>query len=209
MVQRALGHGLPAVRQAAELLLLRDGSVDASLLAYGTHHIAPADRPVAIAEAMRVVRAGGRIVVHDFDGSSPMAAFFARVVHRHSAAGHEYDHFSRAELTELFRPHPSRLRVIDMYDPFVVRAGTPDAARRALCDYLADMYGVHAVLGPQVPIDDAWGLVEQCFEHSAYLSGLAAPPDVPDRPRVYEAEGRHVAEVPRMAVVAVAEKEDR
>ncbi|MFI7421281.1 class I SAM-dependent methyltransferase [Nonomuraea sp. NPDC049684] len=58
MVDRALAQGLPAVRQAAQLLFLREASVGGVLLAYGTHHIPPADRPGAVAEAARVTRPG-------------------------------------------------------------------------------------------------------------------------------------------------------
>jgi ubiquinone/menaquinone biosynthesis C-methylase UbiE len=117
MVERALAQGLPAVRQSADRLLLRDGSVDAALLAYGTHHIAPADLPAAVAEAVRVVRPGGRVVVHDFDRSSPMAGFFARLVHPHSAAGHDYPHPTREQLAALFRPLGVPVRVLESPRP--------------------------------------------------------------------------------------------
>ncbi|HEX6872673.1 MAG TPA: methyltransferase domain-containing protein, partial [Micromonosporaceae bacterium] len=121
MVDRALVQGLPAVRQAAHFLFLRDECVDAALLAYGTHHIDPERRPQAVAEAVRVVRPGGRIVLHDFDVSSPMAGFFADVVHSYAPGGHEYEHFSRPELDRLFQDASTPAQLVDLYDPLIVR----------------------------------------------------------------------------------------
>ncbi|MFI6318238.1 class I SAM-dependent methyltransferase [Nonomuraea sp. NPDC050556] len=194
MVDRALAQGLPAVRQAAHFLFLRDASMDGVLLAYGTHHIAPAQRPAAVAEAVRVTRPGGRIVLHDFDESSPMAGFFAEVVHPHAAGGHAYSHFTRAELAGLFRDAGLPVRVMDLYDPLIVRASTADEAKARMCRYIGDMYGVSRHLARQ---DDPWRVLERYFDHSA----LGAT-----RPVVYPEGGLFVAEVPRTAIVAVAQR---
>ncbi|MFG1653245.1 class I SAM-dependent methyltransferase [Micromonospora sp. NPDC049275] len=205
MVAQALAHGLPAVRQAADFLFLRDGSVDATLLAYGTHHISPAERPTAVREALRVTRPQGRVVLHDFDEASPMARFFGRVVHHHSTAGHDYPHFSREELHELFAAAGSPVEVLDVYDPLVVRADTEAEARQRMCDYVADMYGISTLfdrLGPA----DSWRLLEECFDHEDYLARLPHRPEGMSSPVVHRADGRFVAEVPRVAIVAVADK---
>lgn len=204
MVERALAMGLPAVRQAADSLFLRDGSVDAVLMAYGTHHITPDDRHRAAAEALRVARTGGRVVVHDFDDTSPMSRFFTEVVHPYSAAGHDYRHFSRRDMAALFHQLPARARVVDVYDPLVVRGADPWAARRRMCDYIADMYGVHRVLAGDT--DDAWRLLGDIFDHSAYLARTGGAHHGPHRPTVHELSDHCLAEVPRMALVAVAEK---
>lgn len=198
MVDRALAQGLPAVRQAAQFLFLRDASMDAVLLAYGTHHIAPSQRPAAVAEAVRATRPGGRIVLHDFDESSPMAGFFASVVHPHASGGHDYSHFTRAELAGLFRDVGLPARVMDLYDPLIVRASTADAAKARMCRYIGDMYGVSHHLALQ---DDPWRVLERHFDHTA------CPPAVgPSRPVVYPKGGLFVAEVPRTAIVAVAQR---
>ncbi|GII64843.1 SAM-dependent methyltransferase [Sphaerisporangium krabiense] len=204
MVERALAMGLPAVRQAADFLFLRDASVDAVLLAYGTHHIAPADRSRAMAEALRVTRPGGRVVIHDFDEASPMARFFAELVHPHSAAGHDYRHFSREDMVALFHRLPAGVRVVDVYDPLVVRGRDPETARRRMCDYVADMYGIHQVMAGEK--ESSWRLLEEIFDHSAYLARIGAASDTPRRPTVHEMSGYCVAEVPRMALAAVAER---
>ncbi|ATZ22053.1 class I SAM-dependent methyltransferase [Streptomyces lavendulae] len=206
MVAQALEHGLPAVRQAAEALLLRDGSVDAALLAYGTHHIAPADRGRAAAEAVRVVRPGGRVVLHDFDETSPMARFFTEAVHTHSPTGHDYRHFSREELTDIFAGLPVSVRVVDVYDPLIVRGATAEDARDRMCDYVADMYGIRTYFSGQRTPAQAWDLLSDFFDHSAYLERLSSPPECPVRPVVREVDGGFAAEVPRVAIVALARK---
>ncbi|MFJ9566964.1 class I SAM-dependent methyltransferase [Streptomyces fuscichromogenes] len=207
MVARALAQGLPAVRQSADALLLKDASVDATLLAYGTHHIAPADRPQAVSEAVRVVRPGGRVVLHDFDTASPMARFFTEVVHPYSAAGHDYTHFSRAELTTLFAGLPVSTTVLDVYDPLIVEADDRRTARARMCRYIADMYGVREVFAAHRDAAASWAFIEEIFDHSRYAAGPAdVPPAVPLRPVLRESGSRWFAEVPRMAIVAVAEK---
>jgi SAM-dependent methyltransferase len=206
MVDRALAQGLPAVRQSAEHLFLGDATVDAVLLAYGTHHIAPQDRLTAVTEALRVVRPGGRVVLHDFDDSSPMAHFFAGVVHPHTTAGHDYPHFSRELLTDLFDEAGTPARVIDMYDPLVVLGDTEEDARRRMCDYVADMYGVGQVLDALDGVGARWRLLEQYFGHERYLAGLSHDVECTKAPIVYRSNGAYVAEVPRIAIVAVAEK---
>ncbi|MBG6134021.1 class I SAM-dependent methyltransferase [Longispora fulva] len=206
MVERALAHGLPAVRQAADFLFLRDHAVDGVLLAYGTHHIAPHLRQDAAAEAVRVVKPGGRVVLHDFEETSPMAQFFNRVVHENSAAGHDYTHFSRESLTEIFDGIGTPARVLDMYDPLIVRAATPDDARQGMCDYVGSMYGIRAHLEAQGGLDATWRLLEEHFDHTAFLSGSARGLDIPPAPVVYPSRGQFMAEVPRVAVVAVARK---
>lgn len=206
MVERALAQGLPAVRQSASFLFLRDESVDAALLAYGTHHIAPADRPRSVAEAVRVVRRGGRVVVHDFDETSPMARFFRQLVDPYSAAGHAYNHFSCEELADLFRPLGASVRVEDVYDPLIVRAATAAQARDRMCAYIGDMYGIRSVLCDREGTVAGWEILEHVFDHTDYLAEWPEPPGIPTGPVVHQSGGTWVAEVPRLAIVAVAQK---
>ncbi|MFF1779377.1 class I SAM-dependent methyltransferase [Streptomyces virginiae] len=207
MIEQALAQGLPAMRQAADFLFVRESSVDAVLLAYGTHHIAPQDRPAAVREALRAVRPGGRVVLHDFDATSPMARFFTDVVHSHAPGGHDYPHFSRAELTELFAAAGAPARIHSVYDPLVVRGATAQEARRAMCAYVGHMYGVSALFS-RLGEAASWKLLENCFDHTDYLSGLEEASGFPVAPRIRAAgDGCFLAEVPRVSLVAVARKE--
>lgn len=201
MVDRALAQGLPAVRQAAQFLFIREMSVHAVLLAYGTHHISPDQRPAAVAEAVRVTRPGGRVVLHDFDEASPMAGFFADVVHPHAAGGHQYSHFTRDGLHELFRDVGLPARVRDVNDPLVVRADTEQSAKERMCRYIGDMYGVADYFAGLGGVDEAWRLLIRYFDHSRYR-GIEGP----NGPVTYRQDGQFVALVPRMAIVAVAAK---
>lgn len=205
MIDAALRQGLPAVRQSADSLILRDGSVDGVLIAYGTHHIDPAARPWAADEAVRVVRQGGNVVIHDFDPASPMARFFAEFVHPGTAAGHDYVHVSREEMRDLFDQQPVRSTVHDLYDPLIVDGSTAEEARRAMCAYIGDMYGVTAMLDA-LPYG-GWEAIEDVFDHTSYLAALDDPPHVRPRPSVRAEGGRFIAEVPRMALAIHARKE--
>ncbi|MGW4894791.1 class I SAM-dependent methyltransferase [Kitasatospora sp. NPDC004240] len=205
MVAAALDHGLPAVRQAADRLLLADRTVDSVLLAYGTHHIAPAALPGAVSEAVRVLRPGGRVVLHDFEPHSPMAVFFRTVVHPHAAIGHDHPHVTRTGLLDLFAPFPVAVRLLDVYDPITVLAPSPDAAKAAMVAHFAATFALtdhFAELGTEA----AWELLAASFDHTDHLAGLCAPLTAPARPHIRPATtGGHIAEVPRVALVAVAE----
>ncbi|MGW2254301.1 class I SAM-dependent methyltransferase [Kitasatospora sp. NPDC001660] len=204
LVAAALAHGLPAVRQAADRLLLADRTVDAVLLAYGTHHIPPDDRPGAVAEAVRVLRPGGRVVLHDFEPHSPTAAFFRTVVDPHAAVRHHHSHFTRTELLDLFAPHPVAVRLLDVYDPFTVRAASPDEAKAAMVAHVAEAFALtHHFTG--LGTKKAWDVLVTAFDHTAHLAGLCTPLAAPTRPLVRPVSDGYVAEVPRVAVVAVAE----
>ncbi|WP_030556218.1 class I SAM-dependent methyltransferase [Streptomyces exfoliatus] len=206
MVEQALAQGLAAIRQAADHLFLADGTMDAALLAYGTHHIAPQDRLDAVTEALRVVKDGGHVVLHDFDDTSPMARFFTDIVHPHTTAGHDYRHFSRGPLVELFAEAGTPARVVDLYDPLVVRGTTQEEARRRMCAYVADMYGVGAFFATLGGTDARWKLLEQYFQHETYLATLPEKTDFTPGPVVYRSEDAFIAEIPRAAIVAVAHK---
>jgi ubiquinone/menaquinone biosynthesis C-methylase UbiE len=206
MVAQALAHGLPAVRQAAEALLIRDGALDGVLIAYGSHHIAPEKRPYALQEAVRVLRPGGRVVLHDFDESSPMVQFFTRIVHPHSRAGHDYKHISRTELAWLLDSLPLRVRVVDLYDPLIVHAATADAARDRMCDYLSNMYGIAEFFEACGSNETSWSILADVLDHSKYMRDLPIPDNGWHRgPAIYRAGDGFTAELPRMAIVAVAE----
>ncbi|MFE9637273.1 class I SAM-dependent methyltransferase [Streptomyces sp. NPDC006463] len=207
MIKRALAQNLPAVRQNADFLFLRNESVDAVVLAYGTHHISPESRPKALAEAVRVVRPGGRVIVHDFEETSPMARFFSQVVHPNTSAGHDYEHFSPEELTRLFDSAGLTAEIVYMYDPFVVVAASADEARRGMCRYVGDMYGVQGVLGGDGDPGSSWALLESCFDHSRYVHQLPSALEIVERPMVYEAQGNFVAEVPRVSIVGLGQKD--
>src|SRR5258708_3078710 len=84
MTVDALAQSLPAIRQPAQHLLLKDCSVHGALFAYGTHHIAPEDRPSAFREACRVLKPGCRVVIQDFEENTPTARWYSEFLDRYT-----------------------------------------------------------------------------------------------------------------------------
>jgi len=206
MIRAAQRRGLPAIRQAAQRLRLRDGSVDAVLMAYGTHHIPRSERPAAVAEAYRVLRPNGTLVLHDFAEGSATARWFADVVDRYSHTGHDYAHFTADELTHLFRGAGfTDVTVERMYDPLVLTAPTRDEARRRLGDHLRWMYGLTRLPSgdERQAAERTADLAEQTFHHppadrapGQEIGGVA-----------YQAAGPGWrVELPRVALVAAGRR---
>lgn len=65
MLERARDAGLPTVQGDVARLPVRTDAVDAAVIVDALHHVGDADR--ALAEAARVLRPGGVLVVRDFD----------------------------------------------------------------------------------------------------------------------------------------------
>lgn len=200
MVAGALGYGLPALCQPAQRLLLRDETFDAVVIAYGTHHIPPAERILAYSEAYRVLRPGGRIVVHDFEKGGKMDAWFTEVVHRHAPNGHAHEHISRADLADDLATSGFAVTSIDeLYDPFEVPGLTPGAARQKLTGYVADMYGLFGLTSSPEWADRVWELMDRHLTYESHELPVTSP-------SVRPAAGGHVATLPRVALVGVGVK---
>jgi ubiquinone/menaquinone biosynthesis C-methylase UbiE len=143
MVRAAWSAGCPAVLQRADRLVQRDGSVDGVLVAYGSHHIPLAERAALAAEAHRVLRAGGVMVLHDFLIGSPMDEWFGRVVDPCSQTGHRFRHFTREEIRGyLAGAGFDSVDVVEIDDPYVASGRTEAEAELSLGRYLLDMYGL-------------------------------------------------------------------
>lgn len=211
MVSAALAADLPAIRQDARFLFMRDATMDAVILAYGSHHVPPDDRTSVFLEAARVLRPGGRLVVHDFEEGSPSARWFSEAVHRYSAAGHPYRHFTAEELRRGLGAAGLRdIRVRRVYDPFVMRADTREDAVGQLADYLHDMYGLcgleHGRATPDEVRERVWRLAGECFRFDADDAGVDGTATWQRSPTVRRVDGQWVAEIPRIALVGVGEK---
>lgn len=144
MVTACVAAGHLAMWQPAQALFMtKDHSVDAAFLAYGTHHIPAGERHLAARELLRVVRPGGRVLIHDFEVGSRAARWFAEVVDPCSTMGHPHTHFYIDELRALLSDAGAAdvcVEVVD--DPMVVRGATRELAEQNFVRMLIGMYGL-------------------------------------------------------------------
>jgi SAM-dependent methyltransferase len=196
MVAEAWNGAIPALWQSAESLLFRDASVGGVLLAYGSHHIPPAQRRLVAEEALRVLAPGGVFVVHDFLVGSPVDAWFRTVVDVYSATGHPFEHFERDEAAgHLGAAGFAEVRTGPIDDSFVVRGPSRQAAELGLGRYLTAMYGLVRLseqLGPE-------GAHRRAFELASEIFG-----EVELSP--HEETGEWSATMPREALVTYGRK---
>jgi ubiquinone/menaquinone biosynthesis C-methylase UbiE len=213
MIRGAIGYGLPAVRQAAQFLFLREACLDGVVLAYGAHHITGDERTLACGEALRALRPGGRFVLHDFEEGLPMAKWFNEVVDTYTHAGHRYDHFTEEEMrARLADAGFAHVEVRRVYDPFIVSAESAEQARRRLTQYVFQMYGL-AKLGVEGVLsgegeERLWEII--CDYLRWDFSGVTEREAHWQEAPVVERRGKaYVAEMPRVALVASARHKTR
>jgi ubiquinone/menaquinone biosynthesis C-methylase UbiE len=210
MVKAAREHGLPALRQPAQHLVLRDECMDGVLVAYGSHHIPVEDRGIACQEAFRVLRPGGRIVFHDFEEQSPVARWFAEVVGHYSQTGHDFQHFTCHSLTRYLRDAGgfADVSIRPIYDPFIVSGKTPTLARLRLADYLLDMYGLVKLVDRFSSLDAlrrVYHMARRIFRYDYQTMGLMPSFGVPRITASRNSDGWQV-EMPRVALVGCGTK---
>jgi SAM-dependent methyltransferase len=212
MVASAWAAGLPAIRQHAQRQVFRSGSVDGVLLAYGSHHVPEAERQAVADEAWRVLRPGGRFVLHDFAEGSPMAIFFQEIVDRESATGHDYAHFTADWMREcLVRAGFRDVTTNWTFDPIVVTSTSEEGAQAALGQYLVHMYGLDKLVqayGEQGASTAAFELAREIFrwETSTAFDGMGNHVRECVVEQVESAKWQCV--LPRYALVAVGTKPD-
>ena len=192
MVDACHAQTLPCVRQPATRSLFRDNVLDGVLIAYGSHHLDTNARPLAVREAHRTLRAGGRLVLHDFEIGGRCAKWFDSVVHPYSRTGHPHAHFSRLEMFNLFTSAGFRdVRVFEMPDPFTLHGRSPEEARHNAVMHMYEMYDLVKVA------DSAADIAPRLERHITETLGPIS---------IRQEDGRYVAEIPRDALVAVGTK---
>lgn len=192
MIDACHAQALPCVRQPATRSLFRDDVLDGVLIAYGSHHLDGEARRLAVREAHRTLRAGGRLVLHDFEIGGRSAKWFDSVVHPYSRTGHPHAHFSRPEMFHLLTSAGLRdIRVFEICDPFTLHGSSPEEARHNAIMHLYDMYDL-------IKVADSASDIAPCLER--HITDTLGPITI------RQDEGRYVAHIPRHALVAVGTK---
>ncbi|MDQ0937541.1 class I SAM-dependent methyltransferase [Streptomyces turgidiscabies] len=202
MVASAWAAGMPALLQRAEQPLLRDRTVDAVLLAYGSHHVPPSDRQTVATEAHRMLRPGGAFILHDFLVGSPVDVWFEEVTDVYSATGHKFLHFTRDEIDGyLEKAGYDHREVVEIDDPYTAVGATPEEAEIEIGRYLLNMYGLVKVFDGRTENEAYRWVTETAKSIFRYPDGegsLAAA-----ELRYEEGTGKWRLTIPRRAVVGV------
>lgn len=191
------------------IFFIKDNSFDAVILAYGTHHIPKKDRLLACQEAFRVLSPGGNIVIHDFEENSPIARWFNEVVDKYSITWHKCCHFASNDFQSYLQQSSfENIRIFSMYDPFITKGSSKEIAFQKLMDYTFNMYGLAKL---QQNTDDkdipqkVYRLIEK-YIHYELFNIKEAMPNWKSSISFYQDKVQFVAELPRVALVAVRTK---
>lgn len=209
MITQALKYDLPAIRQPAQFLFIRDNSFDAVILAYGTHHIPKNDRLIVCREAFRVLKPGGDVIIHDFEENSPIAQWFNQVVDKYSLTGHKYPHFTQDELYfYLQKSSFKNIKISHVYDPFITTDINKQQAFEKLMYYIFNMYGLEKLIDGKDKKDlpeRIYRLVQKYIHYE--LEGIKeVEPNWKRLISFYEEGGQSIAELPRVALVGTGTK---
>lgn len=211
MIESAISQGLPAIRQPLQnLLWFDDCTFDAVIVAYGTHHVPPADRARAISEAYRVLKPGGRIVLQDFEIGCPTTKWYDEVLDRYTVTGHKFQYFTRAEFNQLLTENCfDEVEIMDVYDPFILHADDPQRALRALLDYIATLFALEKLFPDNGKPDTRfWDELEALVRGTStfYAEHLPAGHSGVTEVTVSREGQRYRAEIPRFCLVATGRR---
>jgi ubiquinone/menaquinone biosynthesis C-methylase UbiE len=172
--------------------MFRDDVLDGVLIAYGSHHLDGEERQQAVCEAHRTLKAGGRIVLHDFEIGGKSARWFDSIVHPYSRTGHPHPHFSRDEMYDLLRRAGFRnVSVFEIHDPFTLDGASAKEAKRNAIMHMYNMYDLIKIA--DTPSDIALRLEKHIMRTLGPI-------------QVSQEGDRYVAQISRDALVAVGTK---
>lgn len=192
MIDACHAYTLPCIRQSATRSMFRDNVLDGVLIAYGSHHLDRDERRLAVREAHRTLKAGRRLVLHDFEIGGRSVNWFDSIVHPYSRTGHPHAHFSRHEMFDLLTSAGFHdVRVFEIHDPFTLDGSSPEEAKHNAVMHMYDMYDLVKVA------DSACDIAPRVEQHITETLGPIS---------IRQEAGRYIAQVSRDALVAVGTK---
>jgi SAM-dependent methyltransferase len=211
MIESALALGLPAVRQPLQnLIWFDDCTFDAVIVAYGSHHIPLEQRATAVAEAYRVLKPNGRIVLQDFEVGCPTTRWYSEVLDKYTLTGHKFEYFSRHQFHDLLVGNLfTDVEIMDVYDPFVVYAKDARDAKRRLLEYVFTLFALERLLPENGTFGEQfWDQLETVVRATSTFHSAELPIDVPcvNEFTVAADADRFRAEIPRVCLVATGKR---
>jgi SAM-dependent methyltransferase len=211
MVYDALSRNLPAVWQCAQETMFADESLDFVIGSRGFHHVTLSARTAAFAEAWRILKPGGVVLVVDFEEESPTARWYSEGLDTYTNTGHRYPHFRREDFMRLLTDAGfDDASVFEIYDPFRFWADTAEGARNTLLEHVVGMFGmVKLRRGTDETERDYWARIDRTVAPWCTFTAGETAFDAEALPRLsvfQEPDGRWRAEFPRIALCAIGTK---
>jgi SAM-dependent methyltransferase len=207
MIESALGQNLPAIRLPLQDLIWFDDAIfDAVIVAYGTHHIPHDDQSRALAEAYRVLKPGGRVILQDFEIGCPTTLWYEQILDRYTLTGHKYEYFTRQRFNDLLVENAFiQSEVMDIYDPFILYGEDPNVTKRQLLEYVFTLFALEKLVPTDgILNDEFWDQLETLVRETSTFEPGRLPADSNGicEFTVFREGNRYRAEIPRVCLAA-------
>lgn len=118
MCEQGMQNGEVVLWGNHENHLFKSNKADATVAAYGFHHIPVKERSSFVLSMKNVLKEDGICLLHDFEEGSSTASWYSNIIHNYRTYGHPYQHVTREGLKSLLGTHFDDVEIKSVYDPF-------------------------------------------------------------------------------------------